>query len=161
MQFLCRHIMPNGSRCQSPALHDAPYCYFHTRLHRQLHAQNKFADDVPLKFPVLEDRSAIQMALNQVFDALASSKLDARRAGLFLYGLTIASRNVDRRYGILQTTAVESVTQSIDGDDLAPVCRLCSSTDICAECPDKDTCKFYDPEDDDEEELKRLAHSRD
>ncbi len=31
MQYpLCRHIRTNGLRCKSPALTEAPYCYFHT-----------------------------------------------------------------------------------------------------------------------------------
>jgi hypothetical protein len=31
---LCRHIMPSGAKCHTPALRGKPYCYYHTRLHR-------------------------------------------------------------------------------------------------------------------------------
>ena len=61
----CRHIMPNGVRCQSPALRGTAYCYFHTRLHR-LAAEQSSGQDEPLKLSVLEDRSSIQIALAQV-----------------------------------------------------------------------------------------------
>ena len=36
MQYpICRHIKTNGLQCQAPALNEAPYCYFHTRLHQR------------------------------------------------------------------------------------------------------------------------------
>ena len=94
MSHKCRHIMPNGAKCHAPALRGKPYCYFHTRLHR-------FAAEPPIPptdppAPLLEDRSAIQIALAQVLDALCSSRIDPRRAGLFLYALQIASQNVAR-----------------------------------------------------------------
>ena len=96
MYQLCRHIMPNGTRCHSPALLGTPYCYFHTRLHC-FAAEKSHGGEEPIKISVLEDRSAIQIALAQVLNGLASSKLDPRRAGLFLYGLQIASQNVERK----------------------------------------------------------------
>ena len=34
MYQICRHIMPNGFRCHSPALRGMPFYYFHARLHR-------------------------------------------------------------------------------------------------------------------------------
>jgi hypothetical protein len=30
---VCRHIKTNGLQCRAVALTDAPFCYFHTRLH--------------------------------------------------------------------------------------------------------------------------------
>ena len=33
---VCRHIKTNGLQCQSPALREDKFCYFHTRL-RRLH----------------------------------------------------------------------------------------------------------------------------
>jgi hypothetical protein len=29
----CRHRMPNGCKCHSPALCGKPFCYHHARLH--------------------------------------------------------------------------------------------------------------------------------
>ena len=93
MSHECRHIMPYGAKCHAPALRGKPYCYFHTRLHR-FAAEPPIAPDGALRLPILEDRSAIQIALAQVLDALCSFRLDPRRAGLLLYALQIASQNV-------------------------------------------------------------------
>jgi len=59
MYFECRHIMPNGARCHSPALSGTAYCYFHTpgRHSAQGRAQMK-----PIRLPALDDRAAIQIA---------------------------------------------------------------------------------------------------
>ena len=92
---LCRPIMPSGAKCHAPALRGKPYCYYHTRLHR-FTAAPPIEVDGNLRLGVLEDRSAIQIALAQVLDALYSGRLDPRRAGLSLYGIQIASQNVER-----------------------------------------------------------------
>jgi hypothetical protein len=151
MYFECRHIKPNGSKCQSPALKGMPYCYFHGRLHRSEKVVAR-ADD-SLELPLLEDRSSIQVALSRILNALGSAKLDTRRAGLFLYGLQIASQNVERKGKILPYDAVESTTQDEDGDELAPEKRVCNPDDRCFDCPERDTCENFDPEDlDDDDE---------
>jgi hypothetical protein len=140
----CRHIKPNGAKCGSPALQDKPYCYFHTRLHR-------FTAEPPIgvmdnfRLPVLEDRSAIQIAIAQVLDALCSCRIDNRRAGIMLYALQIASQNVERGLYIIPSTTVESITLTETGEELAPEERICHR-DECAACADRDTCKDYDPE---------------
>lgn len=91
----CRHIMPNGAKCHSPAMRAMAYCYFHTPGRRsaqgQGHAQKK-----PLKLPALDDRAAIQIAVTQVLNAIGSSKINRRTAGQLLYGLQIASENLRR-----------------------------------------------------------------
>jgi hypothetical protein len=151
MRKECRHIMPNGRQCESPALRGTPYCYFHTRLHR-LAAAPPTAPDAPLKFPILEDRSAIQLALAQVFDALGSSRIDPRRAGLYLYGLQIASQNVDRDTTIVSRLAVPTMTVTPSGDELAPESSHCWMSDECYNCDQRDTCEDRDPDDDEEDE---------
>ena len=138
MLHKCRHIMPNGANCDAPSLKDKPYCYFHTRLHR-LTAQPPIGVMDDFRLPVLEDRSAIQIALAQVLDALCSSRIDTKKAGLMLYALQIASQNVERKYDIIPMFGVNSVTQSETGEELATVARTCSPND-CAACPDCDTC---------------------
>jgi hypothetical protein len=151
MYHKCRHVMPNGNQCSSPALKSTYFCYFHTRLHRAA-KEPAPATNQPLKLPILEDRSAIQVALSQVLNALGSSKLDARLAGIFLYGLQIASQNVERHYKILETWAVESITQTSDGDELAPDKRVCLSIDDCSTCDERENCDDYDPSEENDEE---------
>ncbi len=150
MYKLCRHIMPNGTRCNSPALLGTPYCYFHTRLHR-FAAEKSQGGEEPIKIPVLEDRTAIQMALAQVLNRLASSKLDTKRAGLFLYGLQIASQNVERREDIVPITAVRYLNHTSEGEELAPEECRCYDPEECAVCDKRETCDTFRPFDDDEE----------
>lgn len=147
----CRHIMPSGVRCHSPALRGMHYCYFHTRLHRLASAQGGGKEE-PLNLHVLEDRSAIQLALSQVLNALGSSKLDPRRAGLFLYGLQIASQNVERNEDIVPRTAVASLTLTRDGEELATEKSVCEPPEDCSTCGKRDDCEDYEPEEDEEEE---------
>ena len=147
MTLLCRHIMPNGARCHSPLLRGTSYCYFHTRLHR-LAAEKSPTAEVPITIPVLEDRSAIQVALAQVLNGLVSSRLDPRRAGLFLYGLQIASQNVPRQRDIVPRTAVPSLTHTSEGEELAPEECLDATPEDCANCSKRDSCEDFQPEDD-------------
>jgi len=116
---LCRPIMPSGAKCHAPALRGKPYCYFHTRLHK-FTAAPPIEVDGNLRLGVLEDRSAIQIALAQVLDALYSGRLDPRRAGLSLYGIQIASQNVERNPLIIPIATVESITHTDAGDELGP-----------------------------------------
>jgi hypothetical protein len=139
MYLKCRHIMPNGVRCESPALKGKPFCYFHTRLHQVPRVTAPSAEE-PLKLPLLEDRSAIQMAVTQILEALGSSKLDPRRAGLFLYGLQLASQNVERNCDIHPHSTVQSITRTRNGDELAPevlVCDECKYQDRFPRCCEK------------------------
>jgi hypothetical protein len=99
-----------------------------------------------LILPALEDRSSIQIALSQVLAALASEKLDPRRAGLFLYGLQIASQNVPEQV-IFPGDTVKSTTQTSEGEELAPETEVCERPDDCVDCPKKDECNDYKPED--------------
>jgi hypothetical protein len=130
------------------ALRGKPYCYFHTRLHRFAAAPSPGPMD-SIKIPVLEDRSAIQIAIAQVLDALCSSRLDPKRAYLFLYAIQIASKNVERKFDIIPSATEEDVTQTDTGDDLGVQVRVC---DACATCPERDTCEDCEPDDEDEED---------
>jgi hypothetical protein len=71
------------------------YCYFHVPGRRPAQGQSRACKN-PLKLPPLTDRGAIQIALGQILSAIGSSKLSQRSAGQLLYGLQIASHNVQR-----------------------------------------------------------------
>ncbi len=144
MYQICRHIMSSGARCASPSLQGTPYCYYHTRQHKVVKTRPAPADG-QLQLPILEDRSAVQLALSQVLSALASEKLDPKRAGLFLYGLQIASQNVERQYDIVPITAVQSMTHDADGEELAPEQRFCERPEDCVACREKEHCRHYLP----------------
>ena len=149
IQYLqCRHIKTNGLRCKSPVLGGTPFCYFHTRLQRpESSGLNPLMED--FKLPLLEDRSSIQLALTQILGALLSTRIDARRAGLCLYGLQIASQNIDRS-SFYAPESVRSLTHSADGQELAPEKRVCEPPEDCSTCDKRDICEDY--EEDEEEE---------
>jgi hypothetical protein len=140
MHTECRHIKTNGRKCGSPSLQGMPYCYFHTRLHNLAKAP-KPAPEEPITLPVLEDSSAIQLALTQILQGLASKNLDPRSAGLCLYALQIATQHVQRNQLIFLDEVVQSVTLSPEGDELAPQKHVCGKNEECEDCPDVNTCE--------------------
>jgi hypothetical protein len=144
---LCRHIKTNGQRCQSPALSGSAYCYFHARVHTMAKAKGSVWDDI--KLPMLEDSASIQVAISQIAAAFLSSRLDARRTGLLLYALQIASQNIDRASSREDSEIVRSMTVTAEGDELAPEKEACEPID-CASCKRRDTCEDYDPGEEDE-----------
>jgi hypothetical protein len=73
----------------------------------------------PLDLPPLEDTASIQLALIDVLQALAANQLEPKRAGLLLYGLEVASANVQKMH-IPISGSVRSVTFTENGTPLAP-----------------------------------------
>ena len=142
MHIECRHIMPNGKKCRAAALRNMPYCYFHTRVHELTRSKSK-PKNQPLELPVLEDRSAIQLALAQILDALATARIDHKRAGLLLYGLQIASQNISGSASILSDETVQSLTRTRDGRELAPEKLTCDHPEDCKECKGRERCITY------------------
>jgi len=147
MYQLCRHIKTNGMRCQSPALRESAYCYFHSRIHNMAKAKTDIWDNV--KLPPLEDSASIQIAISEIAAASLSNRLDTRRTGLLLYALQIASQNINRASSREDSDTVHSMTVTGEGDELAPEEEVCEPAD-CASCNRRDTCKDYDPDEEDE-----------
>ena len=146
----CRHIKTNGLRYESPALRGTPFCYFHTRLHRPVsRGQTLIWDEV--KVPFLQDQASVQIALTEILGALLSSRLDPPRARLCLYGLQIASQNIDCPT-IFPVDSVRSVTQSADGEDLAPERSVCERPQDCPTCKQRKTCEADDPDDEEDDD---------
>ena len=145
MLYECRHILPNGEKCRAIALRGNPFCYFHTSAHR-LTGQPPVAPTEKLRLPIIEDQTSVQLAVATVLDALSSSRLDARQAGIFLNGIRIAARTMQLSLvPIPSRSTVTNVTQSEFGDDLAPQRRICEAPDDCVHCPEKSACKDYKP----------------
>src|SRR5215471_8915423 len=95
----CRHIFTSGKKCQSPALKDQTFCYFHSNTRKRPTPANQPYDPYSepqttiLALPALEDADAIQLALSDVILALAANRIDPRRARILIYGLQVASQN--------------------------------------------------------------------
>ena len=138
----CRHILASGEKCRALALMEKPYCYFHARVHG-LNAQDPNAPQGPLRFPILEDQASIRLAVAQVIDAVSSTRLDPRRAGLILYGIQIAAQTVPSKPSPLPRTPIGQVTQTDSGNDLAPAKHVCDIPKECATCEQKQHCPGY------------------
>jgi len=105
-RFRCRHIFTDGRRCASPSLRSQDFCYYHhtARLpipqrqleRRRAHRAGQLPEQVEFAVPDPEDRSAIQRAIGEVLQRIASNTIDPRRAALMLYGLQIASLNLGK-----------------------------------------------------------------
>jgi hypothetical protein len=146
----CRHILPGGDKCCAPAIRTRAYCYFHLLNRRtpppSLNASRKTrrastidsastqtldlgcpvpdAAEAPSQIqhsiPLLEDRMAVQIALTNVLEAIATNRIDPQRAGLLLYGLQIASSNAKDFIG-QTSSSVRSYTVADNGDMLGPI----------------------------------------
>ncbi len=147
MYLACRHIKPNGVRCESPALCGHAFCYFHARVH----TKSNITALSDLKLPVPEDNAAIQESLARVFEAILNSRINSKEAAQILWGLQIASQTIPRK-SRPDPPSIESVTQSEEGDDLAPAKSVCESYDDCSECSYADDCPDYHPDDEDDDE---------
>ena len=110
----CKHVKVNGARCESPALREQAYCYYHYRARQRelspqapLHTtaqrpgaveERPLMAEVPLCPPpdlfLLEDANAIQCAVEWVLRRILDGSLEHRRAALLLHGLQIASANI-------------------------------------------------------------------
>lgn len=150
----CRHIKPNGSRCHSPALSGKPYCYHHNNFHRRGNATSVGVASFPTTS--IEDLHGIQIALNQVLSSFNSPYVDARRAGVFLYGLNLAT-NVAKH--ISDPPATESVRtlqnepgSESEADALAPEKIACEPPKDCLTCAHCDYCANYQDADEEETE---------
>lgn len=96
----CRHIFTSGRKCQSPALSDQPFCYYHGNTRkRPVPAAQPYLDvrDCALALPALEELDAIQLALSDVVLSLAANRIEPRRARILIYGLQVASQNYRNR----------------------------------------------------------------
>jgi hypothetical protein len=114
----CRHILPRGTKCKSPALRGKVYCYFHDRLQR-FEQDGQRDTREPLCLPPLEDARGIQMALGQVLAALGSGRVDIRRAGLYLYGLQLATQLLPQLPKPSPDEMVRALTCDADGNFIA------------------------------------------
>jgi hypothetical protein len=87
---ICQHVKVDGTLCQVPPLDGQHYCHFHLEgLGRRLRMARARARREPyhLVLPILEDLNSVLVARQQVMDALNAGHIDAKHAGVLLYGL--------------------------------------------------------------------------
>jgi len=150
----CRHIKNSGCKCQAPALRGKSYCYYHMRLHRIIRARKADPEpspDVEIDIPAVEDTHSIRFALTEILRGLGAKRIDPRRAGRMLYGLQIAAKMVENSL-FSSHSAVQSLTTTRDGDELAHKRYRCEEGDDCNECPFYNDCGGLDEEDEEDED---------
>jgi hypothetical protein len=95
----CQHIKVNGTQCDSPALRQQKFCFFHNRWHETrivINANRARRARPSLDLPILEDANSVQLALMQVLGLLLRNQIDHKTAALAFYGLQTASANLRR-----------------------------------------------------------------
>jgi hypothetical protein len=94
---LCHHIKSNGTPCQSPSLKHGRYCYYHDRHHnfRIRRTTRRPLPQYDIQLHALKDAESIHFALCLIVTALASGDLESDRASALLYGIQLASSNLN------------------------------------------------------------------
>jgi hypothetical protein len=105
----CTHIKVNGIRCDSPALRNEVFCYFHQRMIRGVRTPPKSRLH---PIAMLENQESIQAALMEIVNALVRNQIDVPRARLVLRALSIAARHAGKaRFDCFQHDMVKEVPE--------------------------------------------------
>ena len=96
----CQHIKPEGTQCGSPALRERECCYYHENWYfqrRRMHQEKPYAAGrAAFDLPMLEDATAVQLAVEHTARAILEDRIDLKRANAVLFALKIASINLKR-----------------------------------------------------------------
>jgi len=85
----CRHIMPSGLHCKSPAMRGGSFCYFHGRAPRPARPPRPLESNIEI--PLLNSRREIVRALSRIMQALGANHISSRRAAVLLQAVQMAS----------------------------------------------------------------------
>src|SRR5579859_6323710 len=119
-RYRCRHVFTDGHRCGSPSLRGQDLCYYHERSRREAPCAGRTGNFV---MPRIDDRNDIQLALFDVLSRLSTGDIDSKRGSVLLYGLQIASSNLNRRDQPIadQSDQVDQIVPDYYLGDLAPI----------------------------------------
>lgn len=81
----CRHIMPTGRTCKSPAMRGAAYCYYHGPEKSPRRVSR--ATEQELEIVPIADPADITFTAEQILRALASNQISKGRAAVMFQGL--------------------------------------------------------------------------
>ena len=145
MYRACQHIKPNGLRCKSPAMRRNCFCYFHSRAHSITRTSSR--DDLLL--PIAEGHAAVQLAVHQITQALLARQIDAKEAGIMLYGIQIASQHIKDESEDTTDSELFFANPS-EGEGLAiPLCIRevgdKADHDNCSNCGQRFSCNDCEP----------------
>jgi hypothetical protein len=82
----CRHIMPTGRNCQSPAMRGSAYCYFHHGPQKSARRKSK-SMDATLELEPISDPAGVSLNADHILRALASNQISSGKAAILFQGL--------------------------------------------------------------------------
>lgn len=85
----CRHLMPGGRTCKSPAMRGSAYCYSHgpQKATRRTPPKPKAVVEEELEFEPLQDNACVAVMADRIVRALAANRISTGRAAVMLQGL--------------------------------------------------------------------------
>jgi len=83
---LCRHIMPTGRTCKSPAMRGSAFCYFHRGPQQSVRRTLKPVD-TKLELEPISDPAGISLNADRILRALASNQISSSKAAILFQGL--------------------------------------------------------------------------
>jgi len=78
----CRHLMPNGRTCKSPAMRGSAYCYFHGPQKRTTRAGRPTESEIEIQ--AISEPSDIPLVGNQILQAMAAKRISSSRGAVML-----------------------------------------------------------------------------
>ena len=110
---ICHHVLANGALCQAAPLRNRGYCRFHLQhIGRRMKAARSRARHQPplLKLPLLEDLYSVQIAINQVTEALTYREIDPQYGRLLTTVLRLAMQNLKSLQALERSSPFEMAT---------------------------------------------------
>ena len=130
--YECQHVRLSGKKCRAIAIRGHRFCYFHLQARRGASAVIP-AETVanggpapepqatPIAIPMLEDRSALQIALSEVLRAVAANQIDTNRGWLLLSGLRMASNNCTGEEEFADHHQIHELELTPEGEEVGPL----------------------------------------
>ena len=81
----CRHLMPTGRTCKSPAMRGSAYCYYHGPQKSPRRVSKVTESEFEIE--PLVDPSSIPVIANQILGAMAANRISKSRAAVMFQGL--------------------------------------------------------------------------
>ena len=92
MSNICEHLQNDGVRCPHRAMYRRLFCYQHWRLHEHPVA----ASQPSYVLPVINDESALRLALTEVMRGVLSGKLETSQARFLVKALRLSADSFRR-----------------------------------------------------------------
>ena len=107
----CRHLMPNGRSCKSPAMRGSAYCYYHGPQVKARHASKP--TELEFEIESITEPSDIPTIGNQILQAMAANRLSKGRAAVMLQTL----QTVMASYRMASSEALDPSPADISSDN--------------------------------------------